>query len=217
LRSPRHFLPVALLFVVTLVPSVAAAETIPITSGFVEMAGLPSAYDLVGDRRGFRLFGQGYQGGVWPGIFVDCPDDTCGPGSVALFQHAQSGADLPSTVILDGVVYEGVGNLGGESESAGMGFSSSIVLPALASTAVLHSPFLMNGSFFSDASGLLLLRGTGVLTTTWSTAFGDGTEWGLRAARYDFAPAAVLEPGTLVLVGIGGVAAALRRRRQRVQ
>jgi hypothetical protein len=97
-----------------------------------------------------------------------------------------------------------------------MAFSSSIVLPALASTAVLHSPFIMNGSFSSDASGFLL-RGTGVLTTTWSTAFGDGTEWSLTAARYDFAPAAVPEPGTLVLVGIGGVVAALRRRRQRVQ
>ena len=87
---------------------------------------------------------------------------------------------------------------------------------ALAVHPVLHSPFIMNGSFSSDTSGLLL-RGTGVLTTTWSTAFGDGTQWSLTAARYDFAPAAVPEPGTLVLVGVGGVAAALRRRRQRVQ
>jgi hypothetical protein len=55
------------------------------------------------------------------------------------------------------------------------------------------------------------------VTTGWSSRSGEsGPAWDLVSARYDFSQAdPVPEPGTMVLVGMGGVAALLRRRKQR--
>jgi hypothetical protein len=62
-----------------LVPSVAAADPIQITSGFVELGG---AFELVGDERAFRLIGRGYGGGASPSAYAICGGDECNAGEV---------------------------------------------------------------------------------------------------------------------------------------
>jgi hypothetical protein len=214
MRLRGHFWLPAVLSLAILVPSTAAADTILITSGFLEMGTGSSAFDLVGDSRSFRLFGTGYLGGFSPNAFVFCPDEVCDPGDSALLQHAAGGLDLPATATLDGVTYADVGALG--RSSAELGFSSTSLLPPLDGTAVVRSPFTMEGSFSAeDLSSAATLQGSGIVTTTWNT-FGSDV-WTLTSARYDFSAnaAPVPEPGTLVLLGMAGGAAALRRRRQR--
>ena len=216
MRSRGYFWALLSLSAALLFPSFAAAETIRITSGFVEMGTPANPFNLVGDRRGFRLFGSHYNGGTGPNNFVFCPD-LCGPGAVAEISHAASGLDFGARATLDGILYEDVGSLGNPA-SAAIGFTGSLTLPSLAATTVLHTPFTMEGSF---ATGFEIeqLIGSGIVTSTWMS---QGTPsghpvWVLNSLRYDFAAAPIPEPTTLVLVGVAGAAAALGRRRRRAR
>jgi hypothetical protein len=197
-----------------LFPGTAIADTIRITTGFVEWGG---TLDIGNEGRGLRLLGF-YGGGVSPEVYVDCDGGgECNPGDVALFAHAFGGSDSGvGTVTLDGVTYNEVSSLSSMA-SAEVGFSSTHLLPPFSSsTAVLHDPFTMQGSF-SHTFIVETLFGSGIVTTSWSSRSGEsGPAWDLVSARYDFSQAdPVPEPGTMVLVGMGGVAALLRRRKQR--
>lgn len=219
MRRQGYFSVFLVLSWAALFPSAAVAETIRITSGLVEMGTPDSPFNLVGDRRGFRLFGSHYNGGFGPNLFVFCPDDLCNPGAVAEIAHAANGLDLPATATLDGILFEDVGSLGARA-SAEMGFSGSLTLPPLGSSAVLHSPFTFEGSFFHDFE-LELLRGSGIVTSTWTPTGSDPSEssaWMLNTLRYDFFGATpVPEPTTLVLAGVAGAAAAFGRRKRRAR
>ena len=196
-----------------LVPGVAAADPIQITSGFVELGG---AFELVGDERAFRLIGSGYGGGASPSAYAFCGGDECNAGEVAEVLHAFGGLDLlVESATLDGTMYEEVNTINAEA-FAGIGFSSTHALPSLSTTTVLTTPFTMEGSF-SDPGGVEALVGSGVVTTRWiaSAPVGSPTPvWNLASARYEFSEAAVPEPGTLLLVGTGAAAAALSRRKR---
>jgi hypothetical protein len=209
MRSRSCFWLLAILSSALLFPSAAIADTIRITTGFVEFGG---ALDIGNEERGLRLLGT-YGGGT-PGLHVFCE---CSPGDVALFAHAFGGLDSGvGTVMLDGVTYNEVSSLN-STASAEIGFSSSHLLPPFSSsTAVLHDPFRMQGSF-SHPGGVELLFGSGIVTTRWSPeSSGESRGWSLASARYDFSQAEpVPEPGTMALVGVGGAAALLRRRKQR--
>src|SRR5688572_17993792 len=93
MRSVRHFwLPLVLSSAVLFLSTApAAADTIRITSGFVELGG---AFDFAGAERGFRMIGSGYGGGAGPNAYVFCEGDVCNPGDQALLQHAFGGLDL---------------------------------------------------------------------------------------------------------------------------
>ena len=215
MHRPGYFwLPVTLSLAV-LFPSPAIADTIRITGGFVEFGG---AIDLSSIQRGFRLLGGAYGGGTSPNVFVSCGDDECNPGEVATLSHAFGGLDLGvESVTLDGLTFNDVNSLGSPA-SAEIGFSSTNALPPLSSTAILSTPFMMQGSF-SHPGGVETLFGSGVLTTRWISASGPSGSpvWGLEAARYEFQEAnPVPEPGTIALVGATGAVAALVRRRRRV-
>jgi hypothetical protein len=197
-----------------LFPSTAAADSIRITSGFLELVG---AYELAAPERGFRMVGDGY-GGAGAAAFVFCDGGACGPGVSAQVRHAFGGLDLlVASATLDGAVYDDVNTLAGGT-FAEIGFSSAHVLPPPGSAAVLTTPFIMEGSFVYPA-GAERLFGSGVVTTRWSAASNGGSGaavWNLESARYDFSDAApVPEPGTLVLTGMAAGAAALARRRRR--
>ena len=212
MRVVRHFwLPLALSSALLFFsPAPAAADTIRITSGFVELGG---AFDIAGAQRGFRMIGSGYGGGAGPNAYVFCDGETCSPGDTALLQHAFGGLDLfVSSATIDGVTHTEINNLSAVV-FAEIGFSSTHPLPAGGGTALLHSPFMMQGSF-SHPGGLELLTGSGIVTTNWIARTGEsGIEWDLASARYDFSDAsAVPEPGTMVLVALGAATAAVRRR-----
>ena len=197
-----------------LVPRLAAADPIRITSGFVELGG---AFELVSDERAFRLIGTGYGGGSSPSAYAFCAGDDCNAGEVAQLLHAFNGLDLlVDSATLDGTFYDEVNTLNAEA-FAGIGFSSTHVLPSLSSTAVLTTPFTMEGSF-SHPGGVEALFGSGIVNTRWISAAPVGSAapaWNLASARYEFSGAAVPEPGTLLLVGTGAAAAALSRRKRR--
>jgi hypothetical protein len=202
-----------------LFPSASSADTIRITSGFVELGG---PFDLRGDQRGFRLFGGGYNGGSGPNLFVFCPGDICNPGEVAAIRHAATGLDLPARAMLDGITHEDVNSLNA-TLFAGIGFESTHVLPPISSMVILRAPFTMEGSFSlaEQSPGFETLVGQGTVTTTWRPDASDDTgapAWMLTAARYEFFGASPIpEPSTLVLAGIAGAAAALRRRKRRAR
>jgi hypothetical protein len=198
-----------------LFPSTASAETIFITSGFLEYNG---KYNLIGERRGFRVFGNVFEGDS-PNLHVFCPGDLCNPGAVAVIQHASSGLDFEGPqAFLDGVFHEEVNSFTG-SAWVTLGFSSTTVLPPVSSTAVLRIPFTMEGSFLVEDRGTLdELVGSGIATTTWRP---DGLDqngnliWGLSTLRYDFSGAApVPEPTTLVLFGLAGATTWLLRAKR---
>jgi hypothetical protein len=201
------------LFAALLFPSIAVADTIQITSGFVELGG---AFELVGDERGFGLSGSGYGGGASPAAYVFCAGETCNAGEVADLQHAFGGLDLNvHSATIDGTTYTDVNTLSAQA-FATIGFSSTHVLPTAGSTAILNTPFTMQGSF-THPGGVESLVGSGMVTTHWrsSAPVGSATSvWNLASARYEFSEAApVPEPGTLLLVVTGAAAAALSRRR----
>jgi hypothetical protein len=203
-----------------LFPSTASAETIFITSGFLEYNG---KYNLIGDRRGFRVFGNVFEGDS-PNNRVFCQGDLCNPGAVAVIRHAASGLDFEGPqAFLDGVFHEDVNSFSGTAWVE-LGFSSQTVLPPVGgtagSTAVLRIPFTMEGHFRvdTDAPTLDTLVGSGIATTTWRS---DGLDQngnpivGLAALRYDFSGAApVPEPTTLVLFGLAGATTWLLRAKR---
>jgi hypothetical protein len=125
-------------------------------------------------------------------------------------------SDLPAIATLDGTLYEDVGSLDSRANAV-IGFAGSFTLPPFATTTVLHTPFMMEGSFFNGVEVVNLL-GSGTATSNWrtETLSSGASKWSLMTIRYDFSGAApVPEPTTLVLAGVAGAAAAFARRRRR--
>jgi hypothetical protein len=217
MRSGIRWLQITLLLAL-LYPCPAAAETIRIVSGVVSIDPDPRLFTLVGDRRGFTL------SGAFPVVpqhvaFCDNDGGPCNPGDVADVRAAKGGGDLPvGLVTLDGITYEDVNAT--SRLYALIGFSSAVLLPPISSTAVLHTPFTMEGSFFHDFE-LETLLGSGIMTSTWKSSGPDEDGrpfWFLTALRYDFSGAAPIpEPTTLVLAGVAGAAAAFGRRKRRAR
>jgi hypothetical protein len=212
MRSQRHCWVPLNLFVALLFPSLAAGDTIRITSGFVEFGG---DAELVGNVRGFTLSGS--YGTAGPNSYVFCPGEICDGGEVAQLDHAFSGLDLPMhSATIDGITYDRV-NLVGEEPGATLGFSSTHVLPTSGITAVLNTPFTIQaGSEFVHRGGAFTLVGSGIVTTHWSAPVGSAPQWSLESARYEFSEAAAVpEPGTLLLLVTGIAAAAALSWRKR--
>jgi hypothetical protein len=220
-RSPL-WIPVVLCSVF-LFPRPAAADTIRITSGFFEVADHfeVRAFNLVGDRRGFRLFGSVGN----PGFDAMCTNGPlCAPGEPARVLQFWGGLDFPGASSTHlGVTYEQMNSLN-DIAFAGILFDNTVPLPGLTgSTTTLRTPFTMTGDFSvqpRDAAGFAeTLRGTGTMTTTWNrtdSPEGGTPGWALAFTRYDFSgDTAVPEPMTLVLVGAGAAVAFARRKRSR--
>jgi hypothetical protein len=214
MRSLRHCWVFLNLSAALLFPTFATADPIQITSGFVRLGG---PFDLMGSERQFRLIGIRYGGGSSPNAYAFCPGDACEAGAVAQVRHAVGGLDLfVQSATLDGTTYNEVNSLNAEA-FATIGFSSTHVLPSSSSTAVLTTPFAMEGSF-SHPGGVETLFGSGIVTTRWISSAPVGSAapiWNLESARYEFSGAAVPEPGTLLLVATGAAVAVLSRRTRR--
>jgi PEP-CTERM motif len=202
-------------------PSAVCADTIRISSGFLNVGGedVVGRGLLVGDRRGFsvEIFAP-----AAPWHFVFCSERGCAPGTRATITHAWGGLDFyAQNATLDGIRYEEVNSLTGDAW-VGTAFNSSVTLPPLSSSAVLRTRFTMTGLFslVPDEGEWrdFPLAGSGTLTSTWRGDFpGEEGAWHPVLLRYDFNPTPIPEPATIVLVGMAGAAAAFSRRKRRIR
>jgi hypothetical protein len=125
------------------------------------------------------------------------------------------GFDLPATVTLDGVTYEGVGSAGVQTDATAR-FVASATLPAFSGdTSTVVVPFQFSGTFSGGLSNVDLV-GAGTVTSTFRrVTVGNVDVYVQQGAVYTFeSPSAVPEPGTMLLVG-SGVLWGLRRRMAR--
>lgn len=206
-----------------LFPSIAAAEPIIIRSGAVEVGERFTVrpFSLTGDR-GFSLFGTIGNRGLDP----DCgggPEFHCATGEEARLAFRWSGLDFTGVdATLDGNTYREINHLSSTTFAKIDLVSGTVLLPqAVSATVVLQAPFSLEGLFSAltpqgeDVTETLLGRGT--VTTTWTGVIDPdaGTRWDLSFSRFEFAdPAAIPEPGTLVLGGAAAAVAAISRRRR---
>ena len=100
--------------------------------------------------------------------------------------------------------------------TVGAGFSGSFIAPAEAATAVVTTPFRFAGTVSVPADPARFdLIGSGTATVNLHFSSGNNSccpdTWLIDSIRYEFSP--VPEPGTLLMVGFGIVAAARRLRR----
>lgn len=207
-----------------LLPSVAAAETITITSGQISLPGpfLPGPTTLAGTDGlvPFSVSGIVSSESSMDGFAACRP---CEPG------QTQTSIGLFASVVGD-VTY------GDESYSTGGGFSEmkgslilqvfgNIILPApptaAGATMTISSPFSAGG-FLSPPSvpgtgRQAFINGSGIAAVTLYGDPGDGRTpvWGVQSLEYRFGEQApVPEPTSLLLLSSGLAALALKRRRR---
>jgi PEP-CTERM motif-containing protein len=194
---------------VCVVPALAFADPIRITSG-----------GLVGDRRnvdvtlasktrGFSLVGSGEKfGGVWsPG---NCDgSDACLPGSAQSLTGLWIGSDFGATATLDDHTFS-FGLLTESTGEAAVDFEGSWIAPPFTANrtkATVVRPFTFEGSLTfpivpgSDEPRLGLV-GSGKATLRLSRSTG-AEGWELVSATYRFDHSAVPEPASILLVGTG--------------
>ena len=201
-------------------PGLAAADPINITGGYLDMNPSFGPIVLTGDRGFTFSSGVGTTGGIFQPT-EQCNFDPlhCTAGSTLDLRAAFSGNDLTGTATLDGVTYVHVGALD-SSSSMSVSFSGSLVLPPLAASAAVTAPFLFSGTFFHPISTTEfvneILAGGGFATLSLTPHRAFPGSWHLDHARYDFARASAAptpEPGPLLLVGAGLLAAAAMFKR----
>jgi PEP-CTERM motif-containing protein len=196
-------------------PRSAAADTISVTGGFLQVGALEGQLDLVGER-GFFLTSHVITANGFFAPRMECGANICLPGDEVSLRAAWSGSDLSGQLGFEGQVY---GDLGGLESLSGavVDFTGSFIVPSFATTATVTAPFQLNG-FFSipNAAGTdsihHMLTGFGTATITLTQG---QFQIVADAVRYDLSShQPVPEPGTMLMVGFG-TAVIVRRLKRR--
>lgn len=223
MRLRQFLLPALTLLVLLFIPGVACADPLVIDSGFITLGGVfppgrgtfrSVSYNFGGN--GFSTQGGEGDGSVQRGL-VSCAFGPCVPGTLI---------NAGSTPSLQGFA---VTHVGGSTYSPSFLFDSmlaitgpQIVIPdSTLETITLQTTFTLSGTlnvFDPTAPSPLvfstMITGQGIATLTLSRFTLNGvTGYMLHTIRYDFQPAAVPEPTTLLLLGTALAGLAARKRR----
>ena len=155
----------------------AFADTVSVTSGYLDIRPRSGPLLLAGDR-GFTFQSQlSTLNAVI--LALNCNDDPlhCLPGTTLNLGVHTPGGDVGGTATLQGVTY---GNFGGATSFNNMAidFAGSLVLPSLTPTAVVTAPFTFTGTFTHTVNG--------GLPTASESLTGNGTATVFLAADVNF-------------------------------
>jgi hypothetical protein len=206
----------------------AAAEPIQVTGGSLTAfwqgiaAGGLAPTAIVGSR-GFSLTGDALPGEGRMDVFDLCTEP-CSPGTLTPSTMQSLGAFVGAfraTATLDGTSYEITESINSPTVVS-LELEGTAAIPAFAErNEVVMAPFSMTGLFSSEFGPIgESLAGGGTATLFLSPIHlppGDlGSVWRVDRIRYEFGASTVTpEPGTLVLAGLGLMAAASRFRARR--
>ena len=218
MRSRRQVLPAVLLFACAVLPSVAGADPVRISSGFLSVDGLGDAgpFQLIGDNVNLSGFSQSHT--VGPSWCFPCePGDTIELGTQYLADFGRA------TGTVDGTAYPGVMLAGPVIFSA-----PSIIAPSTPGPFTVVRPFTFDATVRGIADLNLptertvfaaLLFGHGTVTASFLASPVSSEQpllFSFDSVRYDFSAAdPVPEPATLVLLGSGLAALAGRHHRRK--
>ena len=215
MSCPRLVLPALLVLGCAVLPSVAGADPVRITSGFlsVDSISTPGPFQLIGDNFSLSGFSQDQTAGP---IQTCVP---CEPGSTIDLGTRYLGDFGSGTGTVDGTAYPQLKLVGPVVFS-----TPSITAPSAPGPFTVVQPFTFDARLrgvvgFNDVVFEKLLSGQGTVTATFLASpewTGQPLLFFFDSIRYDFSPAAPTpEPATLVLLGTGLAAVFARQRSRR--
>lgn len=179
--KPGIFVAVAVL--ATALP--AAAQSVTITRGSVDIPLFPPASVDVAGTRGFRLLGAGIGWG-FTAMTVCGEPGACPPGTVVPLDAEIAGSNFNGTARLQGSVYQDIGSFENLTNVV-LRFSGTVTMPAMSDGPIAVSvPFELTGEFVYEKDGELRsipLMGEGIATLFLEPADGG---WIVTRGVFEF-------------------------------
>ncbi|HEY6187644.1 MAG TPA: PEP-CTERM sorting domain-containing protein [Pyrinomonadaceae bacterium] len=220
MRRTLRLFPAVLLFGWLFLPSAVLADPIVFADPFVITNGTidRQADSPVSSNTTYNFSGPGISvvGGTFSSNSVNC---NCSPPFIHAFQSTFSGGS--GAVVINGLTF----NL--PFNGVLTATSPPVELPPATSLddLVVTLPFVLSGNLIgcndiplncADRAFEASLTGQGFVTVHFRPFTVGGLAYDIKSATYNFQPAPVPEPATLLLLGGGlaGVAASIRKRRK---